>query len=409
MITTAEGLAPGRRAVIREPIGTCRGRRGAGSKNASPFRPGERGDRTRRREINLFCRVYTGFVHARTENSRRLDEVAGALRAVGLEVEAPKRRGDLAIRIDGGTLHLEITQVAAPSRATIEHIVRGSAGRARADRLNMLVADRISSAARTELRKAGWGWLDRRGHVRLWQPRVGLRIETETHPLLPPKPLDYEEPLATGVGKAVAVALLLEPEEEHPSVRDLARALARAPSAVSVALRRLREQALVDEKRRPLVPELFEELSGYWAPKRFALAGKPMPGDAGNLERLRFNIDDPQGEGWVLTDTLAASAYGAPVVVGSGYPPDFYVPSDRVLRDTVNHFQMAPSYEARACTVSVPPVPAAVVHRVDRSQLVAIEYLLTRPLFVALELARDPGRGREILREWTPEGFPRVW
>ncbi|QRP46683.1 hypothetical protein [Amycolatopsis sp. FDAARGOS 1241] len=32
-----------------------------------------------------------------------------------------------------------------------------------------------------------------------------------------------------------------------------------------------------------------------------------------------------------------------------------------------------------------------------------------RDLFVALDLATDRGRGREIFADWTPENAPRVW
>jgi len=35
---------------------------------------------------------------------------------------------------------------------------------------------------------------------------------------------------------------------------------------------------------------------------------------------------------------------------------------------------------------------------------------LAAPLFVALDLAQDVGRGREILNTWDPpEGWARVW
>ncbi len=57
--------------------------------------------------------------------------------------------------------------------------------------------------------------------------------------------------------------------------------------------------------------------------------------------------------------------------------------------------------------VRVAPVPAACSHRVDLS---AATWPLAAPVFVALDLAQDAGRSREILAGWTPpEPWTRVW
>lgn len=342
------------------------------------------------------------FVRTRTTNSTQGD-LTSALGQVGLRwTTGPD--GGLAVLAGSDRLALHLRTAAVPSAGKVDDIVadaEGSGG-------HILVADRLSRAARAHLREAGWGWLDRRGHLRIWSPSHGILVETDVEPSTIPK-RGYEDPLATSVGLEVAIELLLDPRGGR-GVRALAAAIDRAPSSVSTALKRLREAALVTEGLEPLIPELFDEVSGYWAPKRVALAGVPGPGEQRSLARLRFDLEHPDAPGWALTDTLAAHHLGAPVVVGSGYPPDFYVPSERILRDAVDHFGLAPSYQARACTVSVPPASAAVVHRIDRSDLANTELLLTRPLFVALELARDRARGSEILRQWDPpEGHARVW
>ena len=60
-------------------------------------------------------------------------------------------------------------------------------------------------------------------------------------------------------------------------------------------------------------------------------------------------------------------------------------------------------------TVRVAPVPAVVRQRVDLDSS-PLEWPLAHPLFVALDLAQDVGRGREILDEWTPDDrWTRVW
>ena len=61
---------------------------------------------------------------------------------------------------------------AHPTPADLTALVRSGGGRGPV----VVVADRISDAGRDVLRADGWGWLDRRGHLRLWAP--GLRIES---------------------------------------------------------------------------------------------------------------------------------------------------------------------------------------------------------------------------------------
>lgn len=346
------------------------------------------------------------FVNSRTENvSPEQEDLIEGLSRVGFEVEVTPGTREIALRSGRTKLLIDFKAAAAPSAATVDQLIAGRKRSDRTNRVHILIANRLSAASRSRLREEGWGWLDRRGHVRLWAPREGIQVETEIRPLRVEGGLNDKDPLGTRVGLEVASALLLHPKGVL-TVRALARKLGRAPSAVSTTLKRLHEASLVTRELQPLIPELFEELSDHWAPRRIPLAAAPGPGDARSLERLQFNIDDPETSGWSLTDTLAASYYGAPVVVGTGYPPDFYVPSEIVLRDAVNHFGLAPTYEVRACSVSVAHVKAATAPRFDA----ATEFLLAHPLFVALELARDRARGREVLNEWDPpEEFSRVW
>lgn len=341
---------------------------------------------------------------SRTENDSWQD-LADALAQLGIESEHRAGRPDLRVKAGRKWLSVDLSHAAVPTIGSVQRLV-GEAEASAARPAHVLVADRLSRAVRDRLREAGWGWLDRRGHVRLWAPEDGVRIDTEVRPLRWSRDQDYREPLETRVGMEVAICLLLKPNA-GVSVRALARELGRAPSAVSTTLKRLREAALVTDKHMPLIPELFDEVARAWAPRRVPLARAPGSRDGRSFERLAFNFDDPATPGWALTDTLAASHYGAHVVVGREYPPDFYVPSERILREAIGHFGLAHSYELRGCTVSVPAVVGAVIERVAAT---STGVLLARPLFVALELARDRSRGREILATWDPpEGSSRVW
>lgn len=107
-----------------------------------------------------------------------------------------------------------------------------------------------------------------------------------------------------------------------------------------------------------------------------------------------------------MTDTVAAVAYGAPLVAASGYPPDFYVPSEAVVNRAIATLGTTPRMDERACTVSVAPV-RSVCRR--RTTLPSETWPVASHVVVALDLAKDRARGREVLERWNPEGFSRVW
>ena len=214
------------------------------------------------------------------------------------------------------------------------------------------------------------------------------------------------EPLRTPAGLAVACALLAQPTTDH-GVRTLAGELGRSPSTVSETLKALRDDGLVDGAANRPSTELFWAVADEWPSTRENLAAGPAPGDGTVNASLSIGFDDvEQTTGWALTGTLAAAAYGAPIVTQADQAPDYYVPTAAVLRRARTLLGTTTPAEARA-TVRVAPVPAACSHRVDLS---AETWPLASPLFVALDLAQDAGRGREILADWTPpEPWTRVW
>jgi hypothetical protein len=189
------------------------------------------------------------------------------------------------------------------------------------------------------------------------------------------------------------------------AVRTVARAVGRAPSTVSEVLKALRAEDLLTPRGEVAVPELFWEVAAVWRPASAdaATVQLPRPADRTLAKSLRLGIEDVAAPGWALTDTMAAAGYGAPVVVTSGHPLDFYVPDETTFRRA--RALLPPEASFATATVRVAPVPAVCSRREDAETT----WPLAHPLFVALDLAQDAGRGREILEQWTPRRWRRVW
>jgi hypothetical protein len=126
---------------------------------------------------------------------------------------------------------------------------------------------------------------------------------------------------------------------------------------------------------------------------------------------LHLGLDDIESTvGWALTDTVAAAHYGAPVSMRADHPPDFYVPDQSTLRRAVRLLGPATTPAERTGRIRVAPVPLVCARRVDGTTWANESWPLANPVFVALDLAQDPGRGREILDMWTPgKSWHRVW
>lgn len=330
--------------------------------------------------------------------------LAEALKAAGAPFERPEPPGvnaDLVLTLGAHRVPVQIKRWAIFP----EHAVRTNpAFRAAADQdgFRVVVADRIGQEARRALQDAGWGWLDRRGTLHL--EGSGVFIHADVPPSVGrPGP---REPLRTRAGLAVACGLLAQPIVDL-GVRALAHELGRSPSTVSEILKALRDEGLVVGTSNRPSTELFWAVADAWPSARENLAGGPAPGAGTVNASLSIGFDDVQHTtGWALTGALAAAAYGAPIVTQADQAPDYYVPTAAVLRRARTLLGTATPAGARA-TVRVAPVPAACSHRVNLS---AETWPLAAPLFVALDLAQDAGRGREILADWTPpEPWTRVW
>jgi hypothetical protein len=306
--------------------------------------------------------------------------------------------GSLLVMVDGVTLPVSVLHRSdfRPVHASeLPALGRHEGG--------MVFADRIAERTRETLRERGWGWLDRRrGHLRLWQP--GLRIDAD----ITPRVIAESGPRArnpfTPAGVTLALWLLLHPDVPA-SPRGLARELSISPGQVSNLLAALETHALLRRDRRPLVPELFWALVEQWRPRRYPLLAWPPPEGTGAPE---LRADE-----WVVTDSVAAASYGAPIVVASDAPPDFYVPGDDVLRWVLHRTQSAPEYEKRAASIAVAPTPLVCDPRLRRAATAGEDgFAVAHPVVVALDLGTDRARGREALSEWEPDpalGMKRVW
>lgn len=314
--------------------------------------------------------------------------MAESLEALGLGLAVSRRTDGLEVGLPGGRrLVLDLAVLASPRLGDVDRLIRE---RQRSEVTSVLVADRLVPRLRERLSAAGWGWLDRRGHLRLVADT--LVVDTEVPPLVEERRTRARPVLETVVGLAVASAALTAATTPK-SVRHLVSFTGHSLGAVHDALRALKDEKLVDVHGLPVVPDLFWELSARWRPQRVALIETP---------------DEPvPKDGWALCDTVAAARFGAPAVVRGDYPPDFYVPDERAVRVARQRYGDATAFEARGATVAVAPVWWACA----RPEPVEGErWPVVHPVIAALDLSIDAGRGREILDQWEPpHPYRRVW
>jgi hypothetical protein len=345
-------------------------------------------------------------VSIRAFESELLTALLGALADVGLDVH--EEQWDDALDLGGRTwrpdavLSVNGRLVVIEAKAVVtEREVSQLAEYARGLPFPMLVASRrIADNARKRLRDEGVGYYDGRGRLRLTLP--GVFVDSDVPPME-----SVDQPVAAFEGQVVreVAIVILDAPDTHYGTREIARTIARAPSAVSAALDRLRANDLLTSANEPVLPELFWELAAVWRRAAQPLAGLPEPGRGTQNALLQLGLHEEVG--WALTDTLAARAWGMPIVVSPNYPPDFYVPTIIAFQRAVAQFDRAEGADDRACTVAIAPVPLVCRWREDRP---GEHWKVANHVVVALDIAKDEARGREILERWDPpEGIARVW
>lgn len=332
--------------------------------------------------------------------------VVRALRSLGHEVHnrPTDSSSDLITTVDGIEVRIEVKSAAVVTPETVARMVDESDGRSKGGAL-VAVGDLITAAAQDALRDAGWGWLDRRGHLVLRAKGVHIDVGISSDDR--PRAGAPSKAITGAAGVSWAAALLMSPEDP-PAMREVARRVSLSHSAIVSAAKKLRAASLVRADGRPLVPELFWALAEEWRPGPVALADLPRPGDAAVYGALAVNLTQ-DGPGWAVAGTIGGAAWGAPLVAGSAYPPDFYVPTTAELRQATLRLGEAARFEDRACTVAVAPTPLTCVERFDRQSSEWGHWRFAHGLFAALDLAQDRARGAEIIESWNPKDFARVW
>ncbi|HEY6798907.1 MAG TPA: helix-turn-helix domain-containing protein [Kineosporiaceae bacterium] len=315
---------------------------------------------------------------------------------------APDSGFDLVLDLDGIRTPVQVKHRSLVTDEVARRLLAEAAG---GSGVLLVVGDRVTETARTLLISGRAGYYDLRGRLALRTDRVV--IDAAIQPAN--ERAARTSALSGKAGLEVATALLMEPER-GVAVRELARELGRSASTVSDVLAVLRRDGLIDAGNAIADARLFWQVADRWTASPAYLARLPSPGDAGRTAPLRLGLDDVEHEaGWALADSVAAAAFGAPVVVRSGQLLDFYVSDQVVVRRATTLLGAASSISDARAAVRVAPVPAVCRRRVNLDTNPTL-WPLAHPLFVALDLARDVGRGREILDAWTPQGrWARVW
>jgi hypothetical protein len=304
-----------------------------------------------------------------------------ALTGLGMDVEPAA--GAVSISWEGHSLTLGLELASQVSGAKAQQLIASHAS------VGLVVADRITADARALLTASGWSWLDLRGQLHLRGP--GLLVETAV-PTQPRPTVRAQPPIRGKAGVAVAYWLCAHPTRAL-SPTGGAGELGFAPSTISTALSALAEAGLVDSDRLAVLPELFWELAAAWQPQWTWLAGRPEPSDW---------PDSEHGTSWVRTGDAAAVAYGAPLVMVGEGPCELFVPRSVDLTIAARRYGLAPPGIGEAA-VAVAPVRQVF----DGSGVLTGGWRLAPKLAVALQLATDPARGREILNDWP--GDHHAW
>ena len=310
--------------------------------------------------------------------------VDGLLQALtGLGMEAEPGVGSLSISWEGHALTLAVEMASQVTGAKAQQLTAGQAS------AGMVVADRITADARALLTASGWSWLDLRGQLHLRGPGllVDTAVPTQTRPAVRAQP-----PIRGKAGLAVAYWLCAHPRSVL-SPTGGAGELGFAPSTISTAVSALAEAGLVDANRLAVLPELFWELAANWQPEWTWLASRPEPSDWPDAEH---------GTSCVRTGDAVAVEYGAPLVTAGEGPLEILVLGPVDLTIAARRYGVARPGTGEAA------VAVAPVSQVFRGSAVGEGgWRLAPKLAVALQLATDPARGREILNDWP--GDDHVW
>lgn len=338
--------------------------------------------------------------------------------ARGVDIE-PSRRDQVTVTVGHHTWSVEVLARGAVSRSDAQHLVDAASARGS----KILVANQLSNDAKDVLaewnagsRSYGWSWLDRRGELVLNHPKASgvIQFDLDAIDRNPARPGGWglasprsDGPIRGRAGISYAAAVLLDPTR-RPSIREVAAAAGMSHGAVGDAAKLLRKTGMIRPDGQPEVPDLFDALADAWGPTRIAPVAKaPTRKDA---DRLHANAGDLDEIGWALGGDEAALAWGAPMFIG-GSRPWIWVPGDADARRATRTLESASWDESRAVVAVAPTLLVCRTRRRSPGKAQPDFLPTVHPLFLALELAQDRARGREILDQWTPDNpeVHRVW
>jgi len=313
--------------------------------------------------------------------SGALSEIGDALTSLGITAITE----DDVLAIDGHRVVIQIVERAHPTPADLRELVIGATNRLPA----IVVADRISDVGRDVLRAAGWGWLDRRGHLRVWMP--GVRIEARLPHVSSERPTTGN--VWTTVGLEIALAAMCHPDEPVTARRVAAR-IGRSVGTTHELIGRFVERGLIGSRTHlPLMPDLFWETAGRWPDDGWLAL--PV-----GLDALAAKLGADE---LVRVDERAATLGGAHITAAGNLPARCYVPTPAALRRArglADRDQPTRTW-VRQSPVRWLPELEGLAPDADHPWRIA------HPLVCALRLAADPARGGEIVESWGIVPGPR--
>jgi hypothetical protein len=303
----------------------------------------------------------------------------------------------LRCRVPGPTTRVVIEDETFEVRLTervSETLARGLVDAIGSDEL--LVAQRITDDARTILRKHSVSFFDERGYLSI--RRGPMAIEAAVPLTEVPSTKRRGQPL-DGIGLDVALWILHT--SEPCGVRAMSREIGRTASSVSDALRRLVHEGLITSDHQPLLPDLFDAAVQAWRYRSTTTAVNGDPTNPSNAKVLRNRLGDTSGVGWAWTGSVAERAWRVPGISRRTGRNVLMVPDAESFDLAASILKPNPK---GAFDLVVAPVAWLASHREERDNKVVVPAIA-----VALDLALNVGRGRELLGGWDPEGARRVW
>lgn len=325
------------------------------------------------------------FVTAGTEEHRELlSELLDAVVGLGLDAHVE----DSALVLDGARVVPVFCPRAHPTPADLGQLLDQGAGRSPV----LVIADRISDAGRDVLRTGGWGWLDRRGHLRVWTP--GLRIESPLGPGETTRPRGAN--LWTPVSREVALHALVHPDEAC-TARRVAPSIGRSVGATHDRIARFVEEGLIGPRtHRPLLPELFWETAANWPDDEWLPVPLPLTEVAARIAPKERGATLADTSWLVRVDERAATLGGARIAAAGDLPARAYLRSAGALRRVRGLVDRDRPVRCWLRAAPIEWIPLNDEHPPDDEH----PWQVAHPVLCALRLAADPARGREIVENW---------